>query len=469
MNNFEELLSQWPEDKRSSRREAGYRDIWKDWKGDVEGKTLFLANIQRDLQNYLERERERQEQREAQLATLGAVAEEEEDTSSDLLADSEESSEDEFARSMAAKWASSSSEDSEEDPEVAENFREQMQALIDEGILTEEELQLQQEGSDESKVLGKDMFAGLPEEEDQAEEEDLDEMMALLQSEEEEEEDEEEEDIPSFDTPPSFEVPSFDAPPPGYEEEEEEEEEEVFSGIVILPEWNKFGTQLKDGETIIFRKDGEEEWIEAKVIDDRVYYPHQGEGHVGEVQHVTMTNKGNINFGIGPDGMNSGFRPDEVVTPRMEGAGALGGNLAQGLSSDDVRITSVDPRVASTDPLEGVSSESEEEEELFSGIVILPGWGKFGTNLQDGEIIIFQKNGEDEWTEAKVRDDRVYYPHQGGGHVGEVHHISMTNKGNINFGIGPDGMNSGFRPDKVMTPRNDRRCWRRRSTRFKFR
>ena len=66
-------------------------------------------------------------------------------------------------------------------------------------------------------------------------------------------------------------------------------------------------------------------------------------------------------------------------------------------------------------------------------------WGKYATWLADNSPISFRKIGETEWTDTIVQDDRIYYPHNKGVHPGEVHHVTLTTKGSIDFGVLTDG------------------------------
>ena len=76
--------------------------------------------------------------------------------------------------------------------------------------------------------------------------------------------------------------------------------------------WGIFNTHLTDGSTLIFRKVGDTEWIQAKVLDDRVYYSTAKAVNPGEIYHVTYTDKGSLDFGILESGGNSGYREYEV-------------------------------------------------------------------------------------------------------------------------------------------------------------
>lgn len=94
--------------------------------------------------------------------------------------------------------------------------------------------------------------------------------------------------------------------------------------------YGKYGTRLKDNSEIIYRKtrgdDGNPgKWTYGIVHDDRIYGIESKitlESKItfpGEIYHVTATNTGCIDFGIGSDGMNSGHREWEVFTPAMDG------------------------------------------------------------------------------------------------------------------------------------------------------
>ena len=65
------------------------------------------------------------------------------------------------------------------------------------------------------------------------------------------------------------------------------------------PKWGRFATWLVDGSKIRFKPYNSEEWINATVLDDRVYYTGAG---YGNVNHVTMTTEGSIDFIINREG-----------------------------------------------------------------------------------------------------------------------------------------------------------------------
>ena len=65
-----------------------------------------------------------------------------------------------------------------------------------------------------------------------------------------------------------------------------------------VKKWGIYGTWLKDGSNIEYRKRGESNYTSAIVRDDRIYFsPTSGVG-VDEVYHVTATNMGTLDFGI---------------------------------------------------------------------------------------------------------------------------------------------------------------------------
>lgn len=82
--------------------------------------------------------------------------------------------------------------------------------------------------------------------------------------------------------------------------------------------WGRYSTYLTDNSEITYRKYGTTEWIDAIVEDDRVYHPHNKGVYPGEVYHVTLTNKGSINFGIMTNGTCSKNRPYEVKIENPE-------------------------------------------------------------------------------------------------------------------------------------------------------
>lgn len=65
-------------------------------------------------------------------------------------------------------------------------------------------------------------------------------------------------------------------------------------------------------------------------------------------------------------------------------------------------------------------------------------WGKYRSWLENYSEIIFRKKGETEWISAIVYDDRFYPLFV----QGDVHHVTMTSKGSIDFIIDRYGMNS---------------------------
>jgi hypothetical protein len=84
------------------------------------------------------------------------------------------------------------------------------------------------------------------------------------------------------------------------------------------PGHGKYGTWLKDGSEIIYRRIGGS-WKIGTVVDDRIYNDKCVAVFPGEIYHVTYTGKDCIDFGISTDGMNSGYRSWEVFTPNMDG------------------------------------------------------------------------------------------------------------------------------------------------------
>lgn len=84
------------------------------------------------------------------------------------------------------------------------------------------------------------------------------------------------------------------------------------------PGHGKYGTWLKDGSEIIYRRQGGS-WKIGTVVDDRIYNDTCVAVSLGEIYHVTYTGKDCIDFGINTDGMNSGHRDWEVFTPKMDG------------------------------------------------------------------------------------------------------------------------------------------------------
>ena len=73
------------------------------------------------------------------------------------------------------------------------------------------------------------------------------------------------------------------------------------------PGHGKYGTWLKDGSEIIYRRQGGS-WKIGTVVDDRIYNDTCVAVSLGEIYHVTYTGKDCIDFGINTDGMNSGHR-----------------------------------------------------------------------------------------------------------------------------------------------------------------
>ena len=65
------------------------------------------------------------------------------------------------------------------------------------------------------------------------------------------------------------------------------------------PKWGRFAIWLQDNSKIRYRVKGATDWIDAHVMDDRVYYTGAGDGNV---YHVTMTTQGSIDFIITTDG-----------------------------------------------------------------------------------------------------------------------------------------------------------------------
>ena len=65
-----------------------------------------------------------------------------------------------------------------------------------------------------------------------------------------------------------------------------------------IEKWGIYGTWLKDGSEIMFRKKGENNYTKAIVTDDRIYYPSHSCVYENEVYHVTATSKGCIDFGV---------------------------------------------------------------------------------------------------------------------------------------------------------------------------
>jgi hypothetical protein len=71
--------------------------------------------------------------------------------------------------------------------------------------------------------------------------------------------------------------------------------------------------------------------------------------------------------------------------------------------------------------------------------------------LEDNSLIIFRKKGTMRWYKAFVLDDRVYFPETDRVNDGEVHHVTKTTKGSIDFGIYKNGLNCEVRPYEVLT------------------
>ena len=81
--------------------------------------------------------------------------------------------------------------------------------------------------------------------------------------------------------------------------------------------YRKYGIHLKDYSTIIYRKRGQTEeetgpWIHAKVLDDKLYFP-KDTGYVNTVYHVTLTNKGDIDFSVTKGMKNGTYGKYEIV------------------------------------------------------------------------------------------------------------------------------------------------------------
>lgn len=70
------------------------------------------------------------------------------------------------------------------------------------------------------------------------------------------------------------------------------------------PRWGRFATHLPDGSNISWRRTGDTEWTDSKVIDSRIYKENAKAVNPGEVYHVTHTTKGSIDFRINENGEN---------------------------------------------------------------------------------------------------------------------------------------------------------------------
>ena len=81
--------------------------------------------------------------------------------------------------------------------------------------------------------------------------------------------------------------------------------------------YRKYGIHLKDHSTIVYRKraktwrsgdlvvtEENEPWIQAKVLDDKIYFP-KDTGYVNTVYHTTLTSNGSIDFSV-TKGMKNG-------------------------------------------------------------------------------------------------------------------------------------------------------------------
>lgn len=112
------------------------------------------------------------------------------------------------------------------------------------------------------------------------------------------------------------------------------------------PGHGKYSTWLKDGSEIIYRPTGGR-WKIGTVVDDRIYNENCAAVFPGEVYHVTYTGKDSIDFGIGPDGMNSGHRNWEVFTPNMDGHKDFG-------KMSDIRIQILNADKTPTSVLSGL-------------------------------------------------------------------------------------------------------------------
>lgn len=113
------------------------------------------------------------------------------------------------------------------------------------------------------------------------------------------------------------------------------------------PGHGKYGTWLKDGSEIIYREKGGS-WVIGTVVDDRIYNDTCAAVFPGEVYHVTYTGKDSIDFGIGPDGMNTGDRDWEVFTPKMDGHkdfGKISDIRIQLLNARDDSIATVETQI----------------------------------------------------------------------------------------------------------------------------
>jgi hypothetical protein len=78
------------------------------------------------------------------------------------------------------------------------------------------------------------------------------------------------------------------------------------------PRWGRFATHLPDGSNITWRRTGDTEWTESKVLDSRIYKENAKAVNPGEVYHVTHTTKGTIDFRINWNGENCGNQEFEV-------------------------------------------------------------------------------------------------------------------------------------------------------------